>query len=948
MAQAAGALLATMEQLAGVIVVAPAAILSLVAVTKTLQVAFAGVGEAISAVASGDIEAITEAMDALSPAAQQTVRQLNGVIQGFSDLGNTIQESFFAGLADTVEQFGEAALNVAQQNLPRLSAALSDVAEGFLSAATNSNLFEGVDAVLKQTTAGVAGLQGPLTRLAPAFGDVFLIGSQYIDRMYDALGNVIDRFSEFVTVSAANGDLQRWVEDALEGFRQLGRIAGNLGGVFSSITGSANAAGVGILDSLERISGALDDAFASDRGQNLLAASFGLLSAVTESLAIILPPVVELLAVFITSVADGLTAALQAAQPLLQSFADLLGNFADSLPDTADSFSELADNGVSVFSDALDKLIPILSEFVGTLSGLFTGFDSAWLNDFSEGLQDLGSSLGSGILDVLDSLVGAFAALSFELPTLLPILGDVAEATGGVLATALDQAAASVTPLTDALEDLAPVLDPLENTFSGIAEITGTLVAALAPLVGAVGFIAAGIGQVLNPVVDQLRENFQKIKPDLVAITETLGTALKNAFENLRPGLEAFVEIAGRILSVVTVILPALRGLIELFAPLLEVIGLVAGKILEFLAPALSGLATVLTTLLELFFEHIVPIFIEFANILVDMVGPALSGLWEIASTVFGALTDAFFALMEANQAVWDAIVGYIQTSIDGIVAIFEMITGVLGGWFSDAWSGFRDFVSGIWDSIWNKIVDIVNAIVNFFTGDAASNLAGAIGDAFQGMLNTAVSWLNAIVDSVSSTVENVIQFFRDLPGNIISAVGDVASSLWNLGKDIIQGLLNGIIEKAKDIPGMIKDAVVDPIKDAITGFKGFLTGSPSKLTTQYGEWISQGLANGIGNAESEVVRAAESLTKSAALPGLDMDKSPVGTTGVAPYGNVLPAAPAAAGSGGALFGPGSIQVVFNGATPSEREAYATGAAVGAGIADELSRRDARVAVGVL
>ena len=44
-------------------------------------------------------------------------------------------------------------------------------------------------------------------------------------------------------------------------------------------------------------------------------------------------------------------------------------------------------------------------------------------------------------------------------------------------------------------------------------------------------------------------------------------------------------------------------------------------------------------------------------------------------------------------------------------------------------------------------------------------------------------AWEN-IKSSVSEGVSNVVQFFTDLPGNIISALGDVGSMLWQAGSE--------------------------------------------------------------------------------------------------------------------------------------------------------------------
>lgn len=113
----------------------------------------------------------------------------------------------------------------------------------------------------------------------------------------------------------------------------------------------------------------------------------------------------------------------------------------------------------------------------------------------------------------------------------------------------------------------------------------------------------------------------------------------------------------------------------------------------------------------------------------------------------------------------------------------------------------------------------------------------------------------------VANAISKTIGFVKRLPGQVVSAIGSLSRTLWQHGLDLIQGFINGIVEKAKSLPGVIKDKVVGVAKDALHGFGLF--GSPSRLTMKYGRWWTEGFAIGMKDKSKDVVdRAKEMVDK--------------------------------------------------------------------------------------
>ena len=95
----------------------------------------------------------------------------------------------------------------------------------------------------------------------------------------------------------------------------------------------------------------------------------------------------------------------------------------------------------------------------------------------------------------------------------------------------------------------------------------------------------------------------------------------------------------------------------------------------------------------------------------------------------------------------------------------------------------------------------------------------------------------------------------EDLWGEVESFLEGI--DLMQMGKDIIQGLINGI----KSMAGDVVKAAKGVVGDAIDGAKNLLgINSPSKVFFQFGKWTDEGLINGIKSMSHKVAKTSQNL----------------------------------------------------------------------------------------
>ena len=241
---------------------------------------------------------------------------------------------------------------------------------------------------------------------------------------------------------------------------------------------------------------------------------------------------------------------------------------------------------------------------------------------------------------------------------------------------------------------------------------------------------------------------------------------------------------------------------------------------------------------------------------------------------VLGGLTIAFNALAIANaienSQLFIMAAALLANPITWIVlGIAALAAGIVWlatktTFFQDAWKVMTKFVGDAW-----------NATVKFFV------------DGF-----TAIG-----------------KWFTDLPGNIAKALGNAFLWLYDTGKNMIQGLLNGagslLINIGKFFLDMIPDWIVAPFKAAL-GIH-----SPSTVFHGFGQNIVQGLIDGVGSMDGALTSTMGGLADTASgafSASVGNVSSAMGGAGV-PSGLATGAGSVGVGSTANVNGSGSVNI---------------------------------------
>jgi hypothetical protein len=251
--------------------------------------------------------------------------------------------------------------------------------------------------------------------------------------------------------------------------------------------------------------------------------------------------------------------------------------------------------------------------------------------------------------------------------------------------------------------------------------------------------------------------------------------------------------------------------------------------------------------------------------------------------------TEAATAAQEGLDVAMDANpIGVIILAITALVAVFAIL------WTHSA--AFRDFWIGVWKDIqgaalaaWhfldNDVIHPIeagiSAVVSFIESHwkllatiLATVLLGPVGGL---VVFLATHWKQVTAD-VSKLVSDVVGFFERLPGQILHFLEALPGAMLTIGRNIVQGLVNGIMSMGSFLVNSIESLIPSPIRSIVSSALGIF--SPSTVFHQFGVHIVQGLVNGIRATVPQLYAVMGLVTGAVAGPGSSLAAAAIAPAG--------------------------------------------------------------------
>lgn len=368
-----------------------------------------------------------------------------------------------------------------------------------------------------------------------------------------------------------------------------------------------------------------------------------------------------------------------------------------------------------------------------------------------------------------------------------------------------------------AIAGLLPQIVSLWSAFSPLQIIFAAIQPIMPQLVGMFAQLAAVVGGTLSGVLTSVVPMFMQLS---AVLSQSLGTIL--------------AAVLPVVVQLITMLGASISELLPIVLPIISTIILLAATLAAQLAPIIANLVT-----------SIMPP-------LVSIFGSILSAIGPLISEIAGVLIPIIQALMPVVVTVFGVIAEIITAAMQIIQGIIQVVTGIISGNWSQVWEGIGNILGGVW----NLIISLITGALKIVGSVVIAGLQ-LIGGFFSSV------WGN-IVDGVGGFIGNIVRFFSDLPGKIMSALGNMGTFLLDAGKALIQGFIDGI-------SGMV-GAIGDAVGGVLDFAKSFFPHSPAKrgpfsgkgYTSYSGQALARDFAGGIDSEQRAVAAAAQRLMSSA------------------------------------------------------------------------------------
>lgn len=356
----------------------------------------------------------------------------------------------------------------------------------------------------------------------------------------------------------------------------------------------------------------------------------------------------------------------------------------------------------------------------------------------------------------------------------------------------------------------------------------------------------------LGEETDSLVESIEAVATNVIPMVANIVSALIGEI----PGLVAVVgpELADALLGIVDSSLDALRNAApaefvaavndvasQLMGPLSEL----GGTFTSVFGEALSGAAGVLGDLAAQAGEVLVPALrdnlIPACQNFLEAIEPWLEPIANVADAFGNILVAAITILVDALSLVIQIISEVIVSvqmlaegagaGIDAAIAFFSQLPGAVGGFLQSVIDSVVGWASSMWSqasAAGSGFLSAVGSFLSALPGNVASWLSGAI--------STVVGWITQFASNATSAASQFGSRLRD-------GLAAIPGTLGNIGANIVQGLVNGVLGAAHNLVS----AVTGAVGDAVQGAKNLLgIASPSKLFKKFGYFTMEGMRIGI------------------------------------------------------------------------------------------------------
>ena len=577
------------------------------------------------------------------------------------------------------------------------------------------------------------------------------------------------------------------------------------------------------------------------------------------------------------SILPPLIAAVQLIREFVEWVAKLMG-----VKVVFTDFSKSADS-VGGIGDAMDDTADSTKKAAKALKDYTMGFDELNIIDPTQGSSSSGSGASAGnILGDVD-LSGYDMFKDYVGTSVDEIKAKFESLKGVIAAIGLSLAGLSLAKFLTSVGEAITKMGTLEKLMASIATFTieAVLVYKFEDAYAKTGNIADLImSWVTTGIASYIGYKAWGPAGAIIGLTISYLMTMKAQHDNLSSGNESF----GDARTWISLLNQGLKGLavgigVSVMTPF--GVGAAAAALTGFSVAALIAFEVDLATIKDKLSQY--PIMEKISKIVENIL---LAGVIAGAALVLGATAGVAGVAAVATIAIkigFDLIFGNTDKNDDsGVDAMSGADAGVDKGlaqfetsvgkrieetkqWWNDRWDGFKENIGKSWDSLKNFAADYWenNSLIHGLIEQTKQNISD-----LKETLGTIREAFNQKVKDIEESAANAGRAAAEWVNGVLDKFREKRDEFFNAGKNLIQGFIDGI----KNLKEQAISSVTGIATSAVDKFKTLLgIHSPSTVFAELGNYLVQGLANGITGSLGYVNNAMTQLVDATKLKGEEM-----------------------------------------------------------------------------
>lgn len=389
--------------------------------------------------------------------------------------------------------------------------------------------------------------------------------------------------------------------------------------------------------------------------------------------------------------------------------------------------------------------------------------------------------------------------------------------------------------------------------------------------------------------VDALAQSISNAKGTTDEMSSAMMEGFGGSIEKLKSSLDVLMTSLGRIIAeYLTPVIEKIQGVVDKFmalddetkkhivqiAAIVAAVGpimLIVGKVIVGIGSVISAVGTITTAV-----SAAIPVITAIGATLTGTVIPAIAAVVVPILPIIAAI-GAVIAVIILCVKHWDEI---------------KEAAGRAVEYMSEAWNNFKDNMAAVWDSAKRGVEDGVNQMVQKWQS-FKDNVTQHWQDLKNNITNAATSIWNAVTGKFNEIKNNVVNRVTELKNNAINAFSNLRQSIANTvggissvvisgfqnainfitslpsralgwGRDIINGIVDGIRSAIGRITSVMSDVAntiasfihfSEPDKGPLSNFHTYM---PDMM-----KQMAQGIQNGIPMLENAMNTMTQSMIPS-------------------------------------------------------------------------------------